>query len=82
MLRCDVCGGKGKVVKAKCPHCKGTKVVIGQKTVFYLSCLLFNVSLPFDWTQVLRTSIKLYESCIFCKNYYRRWNPKVTNRQI
>ncbi|KAJ3342112.1 DnaJ- protein scj1 [Gonapodya sp. JEL0774] len=23
---CDVCGGKGKVVKTKCPHCHGKKV--------------------------------------------------------
>ncbi|KAI9028558.1 hypothetical protein DFJ74DRAFT_494297 [Hyaloraphidium curvatum] len=23
---CDNCGGKGRIVKAKCPHCKGTKV--------------------------------------------------------
>lgn len=24
---CDKCGGKGKIVKTKCPHCKGSKVV-------------------------------------------------------
>lgn len=30
---CDVCGGKGKVIKHKCPHCSGHKVVTGDKTL-------------------------------------------------
>ncbi len=27
--QCDVCGGKGKIVKSKCPHCQGKKVKRG-----------------------------------------------------
>jgi DnaJ-related protein SCJ1 len=30
---CDVCGGTGKIVKTKCPHCQGKKVVSGEKEV-------------------------------------------------
>eukprot|EP00823_Brevimastigomonas_motovehiculus_P005510 TRINITY_DN4074_c0_g1_i1.p1 TRINITY_DN4074_c0_g1~~TRINITY_DN4074_c0_g1_i1.p1 ORF type:complete len:369 (-),score=68.37 TRINITY_DN4074_c0_g1_i1:168-1274(-) len=29
--RCTVCGGTGKIVKHKCPHCKGKKVVNGER---------------------------------------------------
>lgn len=29
LIRCGVCGGKGKIVKSKCPHCKGKKVKRG-----------------------------------------------------
>ncbi|GAM22337.1 hypothetical protein SAMD00019534_055120, partial [Acytostelium subglobosum LB1] len=29
---CDECGGKGKKVTSKCPHCKGKKVEIGEET--------------------------------------------------
>lgn len=25
-MTCDQCGGKGRIVKSKCPHCKGNKV--------------------------------------------------------
>ncbi|CAG8433922.1 12138_t:CDS:2 [Ambispora gerdemannii] len=28
---CDVCGGKGKIVKTKCPHCQGKKVRRGSE---------------------------------------------------
>ncbi len=28
-VTCDVCGGQGKVVKSKCPHCNGSKVSRG-----------------------------------------------------
>jgi DnaJ-related protein SCJ1 len=27
--KCEVCNGKGKVIKTKCPHCKGTKTKRG-----------------------------------------------------
>jgi DnaJ-related protein SCJ1 len=30
---CEVCGGKGKIVKHKCPHCNGNKVLNGEKTL-------------------------------------------------
>jgi len=30
---CDMCGGTGKIVKSKCPHCQGKKVVHGEKTI-------------------------------------------------
>lgn len=30
---CDVCGGKGKIVKSKCPICKGEKLVTGQRVL-------------------------------------------------
>lgn len=30
---CDVCGGKGKIVKSTCPHCSGRKVVHGSKVL-------------------------------------------------
>jgi len=30
---CDVCGGKGKIVKSKCPVCGGEKLVQGTKTI-------------------------------------------------
>jgi len=30
---CDVCGGTGKIVKSRCPHCSGKKVVRGDKTI-------------------------------------------------
>ncbi|ORX86263.1 heat shock protein DnaJ family protein [Anaeromyces robustus] len=30
---CDACGGKGKTIKRKCPHCKGEKVVSGGDTI-------------------------------------------------
>eukprot|EP01132_Coremiostelium_polycephalum_P006843 gene6843-8487_t len=29
---CDECGGKGKKITHKCPHCKGKKVEIGEET--------------------------------------------------
>eukprot|EP01095_Lingulamoeba_sp_RSL-Kostka_P005100 TRINITY_DN16457_c0_g1_i1.p2 TRINITY_DN16457_c0_g1~~TRINITY_DN16457_c0_g1_i1.p2 ORF type:complete len:412 (-),score=145.23 TRINITY_DN16457_c0_g1_i1:78-1313(-) len=29
--QCDKCGGKGHVVKTKCPHCHGDKVEIGEE---------------------------------------------------
>lgn len=29
--RCDVCGGKGKIIKAKCPACSGAKVTKGTR---------------------------------------------------
>jgi len=28
---CDACGGKGKIIKSTCPHCRGAKVVSGEK---------------------------------------------------
>jgi len=30
---CDKCGGKGRIMKSVCPHCKATKVAVGQETV-------------------------------------------------
>jgi DnaJ-related protein SCJ1 len=30
---CDRCGGKGKLVKATCPHCKGSKVAMESDTI-------------------------------------------------
>jgi len=30
---CDKCGGKGKIIKSTCPHCKGAKVVSGEKVL-------------------------------------------------
>jgi len=30
---CDKCGGKGKIIKASCGHCHGTKVNIGEQFV-------------------------------------------------
>eukprot|EP00162_Nutomonas_longa_P011572 comp20621_c0_seq1/m.42034 comp20621_c0_seq1/g.42034 ORF comp20621_c0_seq1/g.42034 comp20621_c0_seq1/m.42034 type:complete len:360 (-) comp20621_c0_seq1:42-1121(-) len=31
--QCNACGGRGKIVKSKCPICKGTKVGVGHKDV-------------------------------------------------
>jgi len=31
--QCDVCAGTGKIVKSKCPHCQGKKIVRGEKTI-------------------------------------------------
>jgi len=30
---CDRCGGKGKIVKTLCPHCKGNKIAVGEDTI-------------------------------------------------
>lgn len=30
-MQCDVCGGKGKIIKSTCRRCKGKKVVTGEK---------------------------------------------------
>uniref|UniRef100_A0A6A7G9L2 Chaperone DnaJ n=1 Tax=Hirondellea gigas TaxID=1518452 RepID=A0A6A7G9L2_9CRUS len=30
---CDVCHGKGTIVKVKCPHCGGKKLITGDKTL-------------------------------------------------
>jgi len=30
LFSCDKCGGKGKIAKSKCPHCKGTKIEQGE----------------------------------------------------
>lgn len=29
LYRCESCNGKGKIIKSKCPHCKGRKVKRG-----------------------------------------------------
>lgn len=29
--RCDSCGGKGKIIKSKCPVCNGKKVLRGNE---------------------------------------------------
>jgi DnaJ-class molecular chaperone len=29
--RCDTCGGKGKIIRSKCPVCNGKKVLRGNE---------------------------------------------------
>ena len=32
-VECDVCRGKGKIIKSKCPHCQGSKVKRGSHEI-------------------------------------------------